>query len=113
MHFSKIAGVRSIAVALAMTLSVFGAQSLKAQDVQAKGTCLTSQVTCKDAAHARQEAAEAHARAERAQKRASERAAHERAEADQIEQQGAQDAAKYEAKSNKILKDAGLLCPAN
>ena len=118
MHLSKIAGVRSLAVALAMLLSVFGTQSVKAQDVgqvkvQEQGRCPTCQVSCKKAAHAKHEAAEAQARAEKVQKKAAEHAAHERAEAEQIEQRGAQDAAKYESKSNKILEDAGLLCPAN
>src|SRR5215831_9837024 len=118
MHsFSKIVGVRTIAIALAMMLTVFGAQSLKAksnngschscntcdqkthcdscdQKVHTCNTCQPvkvepapcgkCQASCKDQAHARHEASEDQARAERAQKKAADKAAHERAEADAI-----------------------------
>jgi hypothetical protein len=121
MHSSKIARVRSIAIALAMILSVFGTKGLRAQQVTTQktvtvdsgGSCPTYQISCKDAAHARHEAAEDHARAERAQKKAADKAAKLRAEADEEEREGAQDAAKYEGKANKHLEDAGLICPAN
>jgi hypothetical protein len=136
MHsFSKIAGIRVLAISLAMILTVFGTQSLKAKDNQHCNSCNTCKekvhscntcqvqkvepaptcggctATCKEQKHARHEAEEDRARAEKAQKKAADKAASERAEADAAEQKGAQQAAKYESKANQHLADAGLLCP--
>lgn len=112
MHgFSKFNQPRTLAIALAIFLGIFGTSAAKLS-AQARQGCNTCNMC--PSSNAQHEAAEDRARAEKALKHAQDEAAEHRAAADQAIQEGNEKAAQYEAKANARLEkgEEAMACNA-